>query len=236
VSPSIYEELTLFLGFVRKHWAKGDVTDALDAFDRRVELIVNHDTAAVVHLNTNFIEVEACDNWTATDSNEDNICIQLEPSYQYRHNKRLMTSIFAYLFFLSAFRTLGLKENLSVPLLSASYLGVELEFDALLAKDPLELLPFIMIMSTLTGSMNNRDIRNLFIDACTTDATEEFNHSNFGSKATLKTSELSYFSIVNISYLQTLPSSRPITPPPMTTIFFGTSFSSRAPVDETIYA
>jgi hypothetical protein len=68
---------TFFLGLVCQHGSEGDVTDALDVLLRGGELVVDDNTAAVVHLDTSSLEVQAFSEWTASDGNEHDISLKL---------------------------------------------------------------------------------------------------------------------------------------------------------------
>jgi hypothetical protein len=63
---------------VCKHRAESDVTNTLDALNTGVELVVNDDTASFINLSTDGLKVQALRVWPATDSNKDNIGINLE--------------------------------------------------------------------------------------------------------------------------------------------------------------
>ena len=68
---------TLLLSLVGQHGTKGDVSDALDVRDRRVELRVDHDPAAVVDFDADLVEVEALGVRTTTNRDEDNVGLDL---------------------------------------------------------------------------------------------------------------------------------------------------------------
>lgn len=62
---------------MRQHGAKSDITNALDALGGSVELVVNDDSAALVELDANLVEVETLGDWSTTNSNEDDIGVDL---------------------------------------------------------------------------------------------------------------------------------------------------------------
>lgn len=70
--------LTFFLGLVSKHGTESDITDALDVVHAGVELVIDNDSALLVYLNTNCFKVESLGHWTATNSNQENVGIELE--------------------------------------------------------------------------------------------------------------------------------------------------------------
>jgi hypothetical protein len=72
---------TLLLSLVGQHGTEGDVSDALDVRDRRVELRVDHDPAAVVDFDADLVEVETLGVRTTTDRDEDNVGLDLEPEH-----------------------------------------------------------------------------------------------------------------------------------------------------------
>ena len=120
---------TLFFGLVGKHGSKGDIADTLNSRDRGVELVINHDSAPVVDLNSNVLETETLDVWSATDGDKDDISLQG--------------------LFLAVLGGFGLDEYLALGLVSTGNLGIKLEFDALLRESPLERLA-IKPVSTVT--------------------------------------------------------------------------------------
>ena len=67
----------LLLCLVRKHWPEGDIADALNVRYARVELVVDHDAPARINFGANFFEAEAIDVWSPTDSDKDNIGLNL---------------------------------------------------------------------------------------------------------------------------------------------------------------
>ena len=67
----------LLLCLMREHWPEGDVADALDVRYACVELVIDHDTPARINFDANFFEAEAIDIWSATDSDKDNIGLNL---------------------------------------------------------------------------------------------------------------------------------------------------------------
>lgn len=62
---------------MRKHGPEGHISNALDALGRSVELVVNDDTAALVRLDADGLEVEALSDGSATDSDEDDVGLEL---------------------------------------------------------------------------------------------------------------------------------------------------------------
>jgi hypothetical protein len=116
--------------------------------------------------------------------------------------------------------TLGrsrLNEDFSVNLVSGQDLGAQLELDALLRQNLLELF------ATKTHQ-SKRGPRC----ACYTHATS----SSMPAPPMPPRNSTTVTSAP--SRLQTLPISKPMIPPPMTTILSGTSWSSSAPVELTI--
>jgi len=106
---------------VSQHGPEGDVTDALDVLLRGRELVVDDNAAPVVKLDTGGLEVEAFGVGAATDGDENDVSLEN--------------------FFFATLGGLRLQVDLAVALLSGEDLGVELELEALLCKETLELLP-----------------------------------------------------------------------------------------------
>jgi hypothetical protein len=69
---------TLLLGLVGKHGSEGDISDALDTLDRGVELVVDDDSTLVVELDADGLEVEVLGDGSSTDSNEDDVSVELQ--------------------------------------------------------------------------------------------------------------------------------------------------------------
>lgn len=68
---------TLLLSLVGQHGSKGNVSDALDSLDRGVELVVNHNSALVVELNTDGLEVQSSGDGSSADGDEDDVGLKL---------------------------------------------------------------------------------------------------------------------------------------------------------------
>ena len=71
---------TLLLGLVREHGPECHVANALDALHARVELVVDHDAALVVELDTDLVETEPLGVWPAADGDEDDVRLKLRYS------------------------------------------------------------------------------------------------------------------------------------------------------------
>ena len=119
---------TLFLSFVSEHGPKSDIADTLDARDRCVELVVDHDSTPVVNIYSDVFETETLDVWPATDRDENDVGIQG--------------------FLLSVLGSLRLDEHFAVNLLGADDLSIELELDALLGQSLLERLAIKKLSTT----------------------------------------------------------------------------------------
>lgn len=68
---------TLFLSFVSKHGAEGNVTDTSDALDSGIKLVVDDNATPVIELDANILEVKSLGIWSATNSDENDICVEL---------------------------------------------------------------------------------------------------------------------------------------------------------------
>ena len=68
---------TLLLCLVCEHGPKCHVTDAPNALDRGVELVVDNDTPLVVDLDADLVEVEPVGHWAPADSDEDDVGFEL---------------------------------------------------------------------------------------------------------------------------------------------------------------
>jgi hypothetical protein len=62
--PSGKTRLTFFLCLVSQHRSKGDITNAFDALDRGVELVVNNNSALIVFLDADRFEIQPFGVWT----------------------------------------------------------------------------------------------------------------------------------------------------------------------------
>jgi hypothetical protein len=65
---------------VRQHGSESHVADALDALDGRVELVVDDDSASLVRLDTDGLEVEALGDGSSANSDEDDVGLDLKVS------------------------------------------------------------------------------------------------------------------------------------------------------------
>jgi len=112
--------------------------------------------------------------------------------------------------------SLGVEDDGLAAVVTLGDLGAGQELNALLLEDLLDLLG------------------NLRIHAGATDLVQELNDGNLstetGPNGSLQPSELSNLARAQRAVRQLHTISRPMIPPPMTTIFLGTSFSERAPV------
>lgn len=103
-----------------QHGSEGDVADALDVLLRSCELVIDDNAPAVVHLDTSRLNVEAFGVGAASNRDKDHVGFQC--------------------FLLSVLDSLGLEVDFPILLLSRQNLRVQLELEALLAKDSLERL------------------------------------------------------------------------------------------------
>jgi hypothetical protein len=69
---------------VRKHRPESHISNALDALGRSVELVIDDDTATLVCLDANGLEVEALGDRSATDGDEDDVGLELRGLAQAR--------------------------------------------------------------------------------------------------------------------------------------------------------
>lgn len=69
-------EFTFFLGLVGKHRSEGYVTNALNALDRSVVLVINDYTAPVVDLHANLVQTKTFGVWPTADRDEHNISFE----------------------------------------------------------------------------------------------------------------------------------------------------------------
>jgi hypothetical protein len=118
--------------------------------------------------------------------------------------------------FFTAFCTFELDGDLAIVLVGGDDFGVELEFDALFGEDLLKLFPGGLL------AIENEDV---CYDADAISSSKPAPPIAPKNSTTVTSDP---------NRLQTLPISRPITPPPMTTIFSGTFCNERAPVELTI--
>jgi hypothetical protein len=70
-------ERTFLLGFVCQHRPKGHIADAFDAADVRVELIVDYDSALVILLHTDRLEVESFGVRSTTNGDKHHVSLEL---------------------------------------------------------------------------------------------------------------------------------------------------------------
>lgn len=70
--------LTLLFGLVGQHGTKGDISDALDVGNARVELRVDDNAALGVDLDTDRLEVESLGHGSSSNGNKDDIGLDLE--------------------------------------------------------------------------------------------------------------------------------------------------------------
>jgi hypothetical protein len=68
---------SLFLGFVGKHGSKRAITDGADVRNLGAVFLVDDQAAPLVHLETNVVETESVGVRAATDSNEDDVGVEL---------------------------------------------------------------------------------------------------------------------------------------------------------------
>ena len=68
---------TFLLSLVCQHRTECNIPNTLDALHASVELVVDNDTALVVNLNTNSLEVEAFGVRATTNGNENNVSVDL---------------------------------------------------------------------------------------------------------------------------------------------------------------
>ena len=73
----LFHQLTLLLSLVSQHGTESDISNTLDALGGSVELVVNDDTSALVHLDTNLVKTKTLSHGSSTDSNEDDIGLDL---------------------------------------------------------------------------------------------------------------------------------------------------------------
>jgi hypothetical protein len=67
----------LLFGLVGEHGTECDVSNDTDVGDLGAVLLVDDDAAAVVGLETNVVQTETGGVGTATDGDEDNVCVEL---------------------------------------------------------------------------------------------------------------------------------------------------------------
>jgi hypothetical protein len=72
-----------------------DVTDVLDIWHARVELVVDHDAPARIDFDTDIFEIKAFDVWPAADGDEHNICLKLMVYKLYLRQKKRGLKIYA---------------------------------------------------------------------------------------------------------------------------------------------
>jgi len=70
--------LTFFLCLVGQHGSKGDITDAFDALDGGVELVVDDDSALIVFLDADRFEVQPFGIWTTAYCHQNHIRFELK--------------------------------------------------------------------------------------------------------------------------------------------------------------
>ena len=119
---------------MRQHWPKCDVSDALHALCRGVELIVDNDSSSFVGLDADRLKVQALGDRPTPDSDKDDVGFKLPISAD-------PEEVLAHGLLLATLCRVDIQlYNVAVPL-GADDLRVKLEFKALLLQDPLELLP-----------------------------------------------------------------------------------------------
>lgn len=133
--------LTLVLRLVGQHRAKGSVADALDPLHRGVELRVDDDPPALVHLDPDLFEVEARGDGASADGDEDDVGLDL--------------------LLLSVLCVLDVEVALSVPLLHVEDLVSELELHPLLGEDLVEVGRDLLVDPRAPDGLEELDDRHL---------------------------------------------------------------------------
>ena len=159
----------LFFGLVGKHGPKCDVADTLDSGDRSVELVVDHDPASVVNLESDVLKAETLGVRPAADRDEDDVGLQ---------------SIL-----LATFGSLDFDVYLAICLAGAGDLGVELELDTLLREGFLECLA-VKSVSIILENEEHLHSRNFIVDSGTANVAQELDDSHLGTQPTPNTSHL----------------------------------------------
>lgn len=169
--------LAFFLSLVRKHGPERNITDALDTLDGGVELVINHNTALVVNLDANLVQVQAIGVGPTTNSDENDVCVELMRKSVhvpiYSANKltdsslpplaaSVLTTILPSCF--SAERTFVLRRNL-IPCFARIFWNV--------------FLNEIRASAYSKTKCSDKHARNLLVNTRTTDSTQELDNSDF---------------------------------------------------------
>lgn len=150
---------SLLLSLVGKHGAEGNVTNGTNVLDLGAVLLVDDQAATVVSLETDVVKTQTSSVRTATDSDEDDIGVEL-----------WLVSICSVVVLQSSTHRLGLAtlSGLNVDLdallrnLTSGNLGVELEVQALLLEQLLSVLGNLQVhagATDLAQELNNGDLR-----------------------------------------------------------------------------
>lgn len=128
----------LLLGLVGKHGTECDVSDDTNVGDLGAVLLVDDNAAAVVGLETDVLQTKTGGVGTATDGDEDDVCLELcTVSVCVRAGIRRMGT---HSLLLAALGSLDLDLDVGSAVVTLNDLCVELELDALLAKSLLDVL------------------------------------------------------------------------------------------------
>lgn len=147
----------LILGLVRKHRAKGRVTNALDALAGGVVLVIHNNTAAVVRLDTDSLEVEATGHRATANRKEHAVGLNL--------------------FGLAALDLLKVEHNLVRLTVNRRQLRAEAELDALLLERALERLGNLAIDARATDRVLELDHGDVRAETAPHRAHLETNHT-----------------------------------------------------------
>lgn len=153
----------LLLGLVGKHGAEGDITDAADVGDLGAVLGVDDDTAALILLEANVLKAETLGVGAATDSDKDDITLEL---YSNIVSIRLTItntpragglSKATHSLGLATLGGVNLKLDGLASLVTGDDLGAGLEVDALLLQDLLDGLGDLKVHAGATDLVEELD-------------------------------------------------------------------------------
>ena len=161
VAEAVLDQLdgrnALFLGLVRQHRTERRITNALDALARRVVLVINHDAATLVHLDTHGLKVQATRHRATTDRHEHHIRFQL-----------LRLAILLHL---------SLDRHLVAAFLDRRHLRAELKLETLLLQNLLERSHQLTIHARTTNRVLELDHRHLRTQTAPHTAELQTNHT-----------------------------------------------------------